>query len=246
MYFIFFFCRNASPSHLSLTDPTTGNSISSYAPVTWNGNSRCEEKAVGLFPSPHFAPLDLPSPPVFVQVIYRIEFLIKLEYISCFAPFGSPATIFSFTWMCAWWGEKRWKPGSELLRRVDPIPPSEHSAYKTEPTSEPFEEYLLHIQGTKSPLPPLIIWPLANPRPPFCFWPLFSLPELAETCETYFASFMSSSRSSFYFFAFLFLFSPLHHIFCPFSVFHIWLSGLNYKYTGINSANSREEGPLKW
>lgn len=147
----FFFCRNASPSHLSLTDPTTGNSISSYAPVTWNGNSRCEEKAVGLFPSPHFAPLDLPSPPVFVQVIYRIEFLIKLEYISCFAPFGSPATIFSFTWMCAWLGEKRWKPGSELLRRVDPIPPSEHSGADVRAVWRIFAAYSRHRKPFAAP-----------------------------------------------------------------------------------------------
>jgi len=85
-----------------------------------------------------------------------------------------------------------------------------------EPTSEPFEEYLLHIQGTECPLPPphLPFWQIhASPSPTPCFSALFSnlfsLPEFAETCETYFASFMStSSSSSFYFFSFLFLFSP--------------------------------------
>lgn len=55
--------------------------------VPRNGNSRSEKKAASH-----------PTARPFVQVIYRIEFLIKLEYISCFVPcHGLLATIFSFT-----------------------------------------------------------------------------------------------------------------------------------------------------
>lgn len=62
------------------------------------------------------------------------------------------------------------------------------------------------------------------------------LPEFAETCETYFASFMltssSSTNSSFYFFPCTF------SLLLFFSVFHILLFGLNYTYTERNLSNT--------
>lgn len=146
-------------------------------------------------------------PRVFVQVIYRIEFLIKLEYISCFAPlrltgYGDGDHLLIYL-------ESRGAPSSTPALSTAHIKWSRRQRSRLKNICCIFKE-----PRALRPLPfPARALPFANPRPPLAFPPLsltfFLTWAGAETCETYFASFMSTSTSSsFYFFSFLFFFSP--------------------------------------
>lgn len=117
----------------------------------------------------------------------------------------------------------------------DPAPHHpEYLAYKMEQTSEPFEEYLLHIEGTERPLPAAIATatapaplplplPFANPRPPLAtppFSPLSAYLSWLKHAKLILQVLCRRRRAAAFIFCFV-LFS--FYIFCPFPVFHIWL-----------------------